>query len=177
MKRWLGFATATATLTLSGAAMAQFSSTRLDATPYDFSFRAGVVVPWDSDLRDIADSWIGIGIDYTFTKQFIRGSETFFSLDMITKSSQFQRGTYWPILLNQRFYFGQYEDEKRTYAIIGAGVVVVDVVSSDTVFGGRLGFGVELGPNMFLELNNFLSAASTGSITTNSSGLYLGYRF
>jgi hypothetical protein len=154
MQRWLmAVATATAII-FSGNASAQYGQDRIDPTPYGFSFRAGGVFAIDDDLNDFADGWFGFGIDYAFTKQYLRDSETFFSVDYITKSSSGEKGTYWPIL-----------------------VVIIDLASSDSVIGGRVGFGLELGERIFAEASLFLSEDNRDGVAATSGGVYLGYRF
>lgn len=178
MKRWLLILSAASVLMAGSRAMAQISYPPLDPTPYGFSFRGGVVFPFDNDLSDISSTWLGVGVDFTFTKQFIKNSETYLSADYITKNTSGQRGTFWPLLINQRFYSRRSDpDANRTYLLAGFGMAIVDVIDSDTVICGRVGLGMELSRQIFVEGSLFFSDRSTGGIITSSAGLYLGYRF
>ena len=66
MKRlqWLGSVVALSMV--SAAALAQDSSGHFDPTPYDFSFRVGVVWPGTDPLRAMENNWLNFGMDYRF---------------------------------------------------------------------------------------------------------------
>lgn len=134
-------------------------------------------MPGTDPLRAMENNWLSIGLDYTFDKQFVKGSETYMSIDWIGKSGSGEQGTFWPIMISQKFYTNRDNSENRTYYTLGIGVVVFDVVSSDTVLGGKLGAGFELSRQLFLEGNYYLSDASKGNVRAQSFGMYLGYRF
>jgi hypothetical protein len=168
--------TAAALLGLAGASNAQYSQDRLDPTPYGYSFRLGVLFPSDDTLSNLGDNWLGVGIDYAFTKQFFKGSTTYFSLDYIVRGFEGDKGSYWPLLVNQRFY-GENVGEQRMYALVGFGAVIFDLNQHDAVFGGRLGVGYELGQHIFVEASHFVSETAKGGVRASSTGIYLGYRF
>ncbi|MBI5705463.1 MAG: hypothetical protein HZC36_00560 [Armatimonadetes bacterium] len=174
MKRLQGLISVGALALMTGSAMAQIEN--FDPTPYNFSFRFGIVMPGTDPLREIENNWLSIGIDYTFSKQYVKGSETYLSIDWIGKSGSGEKGSYWPILVNQKFFTAGQEDA-RTYITVGVGVVNFNVSSSDTVFGGRLGFGVELSRQIFAEASYFASDAAKGGLRAQSFGAYIGYRF
>lgn len=174
MKRFLIGAAALAGMSLSALAPAQVDRIT-DATPYNFSFRGGWVLPIDDKLSDFADSLIGVGVDYVFPKQFLRGSETFFSVDYIFKSTSGQKGSIFPVLLNQRFYSDP-STQMGTYWLVGIGATVVDIRGTETGFGGRFGLGVRMSEQLFLEGNAFFSE-DVNNVRNVSVGVYLGYRF
>jgi hypothetical protein len=181
MRRTILLAAMAAALGVSGVASAQNSGSSVDATPTNFTFRGGLVFPMDSGLRDVADLWGGVGVDYLFPTQLIRGgSQTYLSADWFIRGTGGGRGNVWPIALNQRFYAGQgiYNREFRNYFFVGAGVAILDFSKSSTKFLMRGGVGTELGPNIIAEATLTLTDKdnSTG-IRGNAIGVYLGYRF
>lgn len=162
---------------LAASVLAQTRST-IDPTPSGISFRGGVVLPIDDDLRDLGNSWFGFGMDYEFNKRYLKNSDTFISLDMVLHSQDFDKGVYWPLMLNQRFYTGGDElGQNRGYFTVGIGAVFFDVVSSDTRIGAKFGVGKEFGPNIFGEANLFMSRQSSDGINAGSVGFYIGYKF
>lgn len=177
MKRWAMVLTAGLTLAMSAAASAQFGQGQINPTPYNFSFRGGVVLPLDSDLRDVSTTWLSLGVDYTFVRQFIRNSETYLSVDYIAKSGAGQQGTYWPIMVSQRFFLGQEESDNRQWVFGGLGVVVFDINKTATVFGGKVGYGREFSRNIFAEGTLYLSDRAEPGLSAFSLGVHLGYRF
>lgn len=177
MKRFKGLLPIAALALVSGAALAQDSQGRFDPTPYNFSFRLGLVLPSTDPLRAMENNWLGFGMDYTFPKQFFKGSETSVSADYIAKSFSGEHGSFWPIMVNQKFFSGDFGEEGRTYFLAGIGVVMFDVSTSDTVFGGKIGAGVEFSKQLFLEGDYYISDASKGNIRAQSLGLWFGYRF
>ena len=177
MKRLQGLISIVALTMVAGAAIAQDSHGHFDPTPYNFSFRLGIVWPSTDPLRAMENNWLSVGADYTFTKQFFHNSETYLSVDYIAKSGSGAQGTYWPILVNQKFYTGNRGEEARTYLTAGIGIVIFDVIKSDTVVGGKFGAGVEFSKQLFVEGNYFLSDASQGNVRAQSFGVYIGYRF
>jgi hypothetical protein len=173
MKRTLILAASAFGLGAAAVAPAQ----AIDATPSGISFRGGLVVALDKDLRDRDKTWAGIGLDYTFTTQYLKGGETYIGIDYIFNSSSGNKGSYWPVMLAHRFYQQDGADEgSRTYLIAGIGAVFFDITSSEVGAGIKLGVGREFGPNIFGEAKLFLSEAREG-INANSLGFYLGYRF
>ncbi|MBX3118323.1 MAG: hypothetical protein KF784_04600 [Fimbriimonadaceae bacterium] len=169
MKRVMLLAALAATIGTSAAASAQKLG---DVTPYNFAFRIGLVYPVNDNLRDINDNFILLGADYTFTSQYLKNSDTFLSIDYIAKALNGDQGSYWPILINQRFY-----GQDGMYWMVGAGIVNADFTRTDTVFGARVGVGKNLGPNIFAEASFFWSDKIRGDLHANSIGFSLGYRF
>jgi hypothetical protein len=182
MRRTIQFAAIAAALGICGVASAQNSGQRTDATPVGFTFRGGVVFPLDEDLRKTADLFFGLGADYVFPTQLIRGSETFASLDWFARATNGQNGNVFPIALNQRFYSrpgsGLYNREFRNYVFIGAGAAIIDIGGSSTKFMLRGGAGTELGPNIVAEaVLTFSDKADKTGVRANALGVYFGYRF
>lgn len=169
MKRVTLIAAVAATLGVTAAASAQSLG---DVTPYNFGFRVGVVYPSDSKLRDINETFLAIGADYTFTKQFLKNSETFLSLDYLAKAWNGDQGSFWPVMVNQRFH-----GQDGTYWLVGAGIVNADFTRTDTVFGARVGLGKNFGPHVFGEATFVWSDKIRGDIRANSFGVSIGYRF
>lgn len=146
--------------------------------------RAGFLVPIDTNLKDVSNSFFGVGADLTFSNAYIRGGETFLSLDFLGKTKGGGRFNVFPICLNERFYLNNggsgpaAQLNNRTYAFIGAGAFLFDMDPTTWRFGGRGGLGVELGHNLKAEAAVYLSAGTSGTnIHANMVGLYLGYNF
>jgi hypothetical protein len=164
-----------AVLGISSVASAQ-SRDAIDLYPYNFSVRAGAVFPIDSTFSRVGNTLIGLGFEYDFGRSLLAGGETYLSLDYQTAGFQGNRGSAFPIAINQRFYTGNREIGNRTYAFVGIGVTVVDVVSTDTVLSARGGVGLELGERTYAEGTLFIGD-KTGGVRPNAIGLFLGYRF
>lgn len=161
-----------------GLAAATMANAQLnDVYPSNASIRAGWAYPLDDGVRDIWKQLIGVGIDYTFQTQFIRGSETFLSIDWLGGSGSGAKGNAFPIILNQRFRGTDADgNPSRTYTFLGVGLAIVDFTSSKTTLGARAGIGTALGENIFAEGILFWSDAAAGA-RANAIGVYLGYRF
>jgi hypothetical protein len=165
--------------TAFGLGLAAFSAAQspIDATPSGISFRAGGVVALDSGLRDVAKTWAALGVDYTFPTQYLKNSETFISLDYIFNNGRGKKGSYWPLMLCQKFFMDNGEPEgSRSYLNVGIGAVFFDVTDSETSAGLKAGFGREFGPHIFGEATLFLSE-SRHDMNANSLGFFLGYKF
>ena len=181
MRKAVILAAALACTALSSVANAQIygENDTGEGTPYGLRARFGVVFPLDDALRNVSGTFLGLGIDYTFEKSFIPGSQTFLSIDWLFKSSRADRGNLFPIMVNQRFYLGQDQEYgRRSYAFLGLGAVIIDVRPSSTRFGVRGGFGVELSEVLFGEASILISdKARNGGPSATSIGAYIGYRF
>jgi hypothetical protein len=172
---------AVAALGIVGVSVAQSSTTQIDATPSNLTFRLGVVFPLDDNLRENSDLYGGLGVDYTFPTQLIKGSTTYASLDWFFKGSNGRNGNVFPIAINQRFYSktgNSFYPDGRSYFFIGGGVAIIDVSNrSDTKFMIRGGVGTELGPNIIAEAAATFSDRSKVDVRANAIGIYIGYRF
>ncbi len=177
MKRKLTLVFVAALSALSVLASAQYTREPMDPTPHNFSFRLGIVFPFESELREVSDRFFGVGADYRFGRQFIKNSETFFSIDYIARATNGDQGHFFPICINQRFWDMKEVAGRRAYFFVGIGAFVYDIVKTDTVFGARGGFGLELGPAIFAEAVFFMSEDTDTGINGSSAGLFLGYRF
>lgn len=177
MKRLNVLLSAGALLVSSGAAIAQGSS--VDVTPYSFSFKLGGLFAANDGLRDVERIWWAVGADYTFKTQFLKNSETFLSVDYNASNASAKKGSFWPVMINQRFFTneGGIDGTERTYFTLGLGAFVFDITGTETVFGGRIGVGRELGEHIFVEGNFFYSDVIPGGVRATSAGFYLGYRF
>lgn len=177
MKRSLFLAASAFGLGSAALSQAQVGSA-IDPTPSGISIRGGFVIPIDDDLRDVAKTWSGVGLDYTFTKQYLKNSDTYVSVDYLFRSIDGGRGSFWPVMLGQKFYQGGNElGENRSYINAGIGAVFFDITGSDTRLGAKIGFGKEFGPNIFGEATMFWSQQSQDGINANSFGVWIGYRF
>jgi len=175
-------AAALAAVGIVGGAIAQTDSTRIDATPSFLTFRGGLVFPLDNNLREASDLFAGIGIDYEFPTQLIKGSTTYASVDWWLRASNGSNGNVFPIAINQRFYSKgsgtSMYDEGRTYFFVGAGVAIIDIASKSTgKWMVRGGVGAEIGPNVIAEGVITFSDESSTKVRANGIGVYLGYKF
>ncbi len=150
---------------------------KLDYKPSNISVRVNVAYPLDDATRNLTKTLIGVGIDYEFLTQFLKGSTTFLSIDWYGKSGNGAKGNIFPLLINQKFYSNQGVDGKgRTYLFGGLGLVFLDITSSKTTIAAQAGFGYEFGPNIFSEFKLLISDSANGS-KANLVGVSLGYRF
>jgi len=146
-------------------------------TPVNLSFRAGFVYSLDNFTRDITGNLIGVGAEFYLERSLFEGGETTLSADWMGKGANGDKGNMFPIMLNQRWYTsGDYQSANRTYYYIGAGIAIIDIVSTNTVAAARFGLGSEFGEHMFGEATLVYSDASSGA-RASSVGIYLGYRF
>ncbi len=167
---------AAAALALGGAtALAQ---NNLDVTPTNLAVRFGGLLPIDDELNDFSEGFAGIGIDVYFSQQYIANSKTYLSIDWLGKSGTGSKGNFFPICLNQKFFLGKTEEgQPGSYLFFGVGAMVFDFYSTNTQFGARAGFGLDLGPHIFAEGTLFWSDTSTGGVDGTGVGVYLGYRW
>lgn len=163
-----------AALGIAGAASAQQTRT-LNLTPSGLSVRGGVVFPLDSNLRDVSNSLIGLGVDYQLPTPLIKGGETYLAFDYFAKKIAGEGGRVWPVTINQRVYANN-NGGRRTYYFLGAGVAFIDVNKAQTVLALRGGFGTELSDRIFAEVAGTVSEKGKDT-SANAVGLYLGYRF
>lgn len=148
-----------------------------DYTPTNLAFRLGFAYPLNDVTRDLAKRFIGVGADYYFRTQFIKGSTTYLSIDWLGKSGNGAKGNVFPIMFNQKFYGSRQEEGKtNSYGFFGIGVAVVDITSTKTVVAGRIGFGLDIGPNIFAEAAFTITDNASGAKGDNV-GLWIGYHF
>lgn len=160
---------------LSCGAFAQ-SDTTVNYTPVDLSLRAGVNIPVDSGMSDLGNTLFAFGLDYRFGRSLLANGESYLSVDYFTKNFRFEKGSVWPIAINQRFFVGDKATGTRTYMFAGLGIAVIDVNSTGTTALIRGGIGAELGDSIFFETAGYLSDKVDG-VRANSFAFYLGYRF
>lgn len=149
-----------------------------DSSPVRLDIRAGVQFPISADLSGM---FYGIGLDFNFTKSLLPNSETYISVDWITKNTTGNRNSMFPILLNQRWHLAMKDTGNdrpmSTYAFAGVGLAILDFGSSATVLAGRAGLGANFNESIFGEVALVLTSRAKGtSIQGNHIGLYLGYR-
>ena len=143
----------------------------------NLSFRAGFVYSLDNFTRNITGNLIGVGVEFYLDRSLMAGGETTISLDWMGKGMNGDQGNMFPIMINQRWYTGgDYESANRTYYYIGAGVAIIDIISTNTVPAARFGVGSEFGEHIFAEFTPVYRDSSSGA-RASSVGLYLGYRF
>ncbi len=170
-----------AALAFAGIAAAQYSSEKLDPTPYGFTLRGGIGMPIDRDLKDVSKTWLTLGAEFNFNKSWIRDWETTISGDWFGKSGNGEKGNFFPLMINQRIYLGEGSPDggQRAYLTLGAGIVIFDLPESrtDTVFGGRAGLGFELSRSIVFEANGFFSDKIDRSTRGSIFQFAFGYRF
>jgi hypothetical protein len=162
-------------LAISAVASAQVGSSLPDVNPTNVSLRIGGVFAIDGPLRNQQKLWFGIGAEYQFPRMIVPNSPTYFSVDAIAQSGAGGHGNFFPIAINQRFYFDS-STTKRGYFFLGGGVVIMNVTASNTTGLIRTGLGYEFGPNVFVE-GTFLAGGQVDGFQPTSVGFYLGYRF
>lgn len=176
MKRLLFLATATCAASMS------FAQANMLETPSNLALRLGIGFPLDKNARDITGNMIGVGADFFLKRALIprANGESFVSFDWLGKSGSGAKGNMFPIMINQRWYSGPSavggKDGNRTYVFAGAGVSILDLTSTKTVFAMRAGGGIELGEKLFAEGNISYTEPNAG-IRGSNIAFYIGYRF
>ena len=165
-------------LVIAAFVLSAFASAQQEfGQPVNLAFRGGFVYSLDNFTRAKIGNLIGVGVEFFLDRSLLEGGETTLSLDWLGRGLNGDKGNLFPIMLNQRWYTGgDYESANRTYFFVGAGVAIIDVVSTGTVIAGRAGLGAEFGEHIFGEVTLVYSDAVRGARAT-SVGLYLGYRF
>lgn len=180
VKRTFLAAIALATIAAPGVATAQ-SMTNM-STPYGLRLRAGIVFGLSDEVKNTASAFLGIGADYSFEKSLFPGSETYLSVDWITKTSKGHVNVI-PIMLGQRFLLDRTVSGEtavsRGYAFLSAGPVIIDAPASKTTrIGLRAGFGLEFNEHMFGEFAFLFTDRQKGTgANANTVGIYAGYKF
>lgn len=179
MKRLMYGALVVAAVSAAGIASAQDTKPTLEpVNATGLTFRAGGFVPIDSNLRHVSDTFVGVGLDYTFTHQFIANSDTYLSVDWFSKNFTGSKGNITPVCLNQRFYKGKSRyGAGRAYYFLGVGITFIDVADAKSTLGFRGGIGAELGPNIVAEVAGYTSGKDDGGVAATGVGVYLGYQF
>lgn len=143
--------------------------------PVSFGFRAGGILAQDSELQHTSNEWFGLGIDAFIGRGLLPTVDTHLSLDWFGHDDN-------NVLLfniNQRFYGAQTPSGQRVYLLAGIGGAKFDIDGGDddTVFGGRVGVGLEFTKNLYGEVSLFLSGKTDNmGYRTNSLGFYVGWR-
>jgi hypothetical protein len=163
---------------LSGVASAQFGVDQLEVHPTDFSFRAGLFLPFDERLQDISGTFVNLGMEYVVSRQWVRGSESYLAVDWFSRSFRGDRGNVIPVSINQRFYQGLNEfGHRRGYYFLGLGAFFIDTESSQAVLGLRGGVGTHLSQSVFVEATAYVSDRTRENVRMTGIALNLGYRF
>lgn len=159
--------------------LAAASSAQSLESPTNIAFRLGIAFPFDERTRDATGNLLDVGADFFLNRSLIKGerTETFFSVDWLSKSGNGSKGNMFPILVNQRWYSPQtMGDENRTYFHAGLGVALMDIGHSETVLAGRFGGGMEFSRHLFGEAN-FLVTGDADGYRGTSIAFQVGYRF
>jgi len=175
MRRMFIAAATVAALGIAGAAAAQ-SPTQSDLTPVNVTIRGGATIPLDSELTNLGNTLLDLGVEYQLPESlFGKLGETFVSLDYWGKGITFGQGSVVPLMLNQRWYVGGTQ-RQRSYFFLGAGVAFVDVASSNSAVGLRGGIGQELGDHIIGEIAGYISDRA-GNARANAVTFCVGYRW
>lgn len=200
MNKGLAIAVGAGSLVLGSTALAQTNSTPLALSntslspslqgaappqqPSFFNLRVGGLIPFDSGLRDQSTTLVGVGVDYTFSNQWVPNGESFVSVDWLARTKGGGRFNVFPFCINERFYLtpkgaganSMMGAAGQAYAFLGVGGFLFDFNSSTFRFGGRAGLGVMLTNNILAEAAVYLSTAVEG-VRANAVGAYIGYKF
>ena len=173
MRTTISAAAVVAAFSLACVAGAQTSS--IDAYPNNFTIRAGVALPIDKSLSNVANSFTNVGVEYNFNNSLVKGGDTYLSIDSFFKN--FNNVTAYPIAINQRFYTGAHPLGRRSYYFIGLGITWSSISNPTySAVSARGGLGMELGPNIIAELAGYVSDQAGGN-SINAITINLGYRF
>jgi len=173
MRTTISAAAVVAAFSLACVAGAQTST--IDAYPNNFTIRAGVALPIDKSLSNVANSFTDVGLEYNFNNSLVKGGDTYLSVDGFFNN--FNNVTAYPVAINQRFYTGNNPQGRRSYYFVGLGVTWTDVTSKTySAVAARGGLGMELGQNIIAELAGYISDVAGGT-RTNAITINIGYRF
>jgi hypothetical protein len=165
-----------ASISLMGVAHGQ--STTTDFGAYNISVRAGVSLPFDTNLSNYSNPLLDLGAEYQFSRALLPGTDTYFSIDYISRNLSFADGVI-PICINERFYLkSDHRAGRRVYAFAGIGGAIISIPggSSSGVVAARGGLGTDLGENIFFEVDGTLSDLGS-TARADTVGFCLGYRF
>jgi hypothetical protein len=172
MRKSLNAAAVVAALGVFGAANAQ---THADLYPYGITVRAGVAVPIDRSLTNVANALANIGLEYELRTPLLRNGETYLSADFFFKGFGGNgNGTVIPVMINQRVYTSI--ADQRSYFFFGVGAAFMNVAGNGTALAARGGVGQELGPHVVAEIAAYISDRAGGA-RANAITFNLGYRF
>jgi hypothetical protein len=177
MRRTLIPAVVMAAIGASAVSSAQTDYPGTKYEPVNISVKAGVGIPLDSALSDVAHTFIALGGEFQLPTSLMKGSETFFNLDWFTKSFG-GNPSFLNLSVNQRFYLGNDRmPGRRHYVFVGVGADFLNVFTSDTVVAARAGLGTELGENIFAEIAGYVGDKSNNNVHPDVLGVFVGYRF
>jgi len=178
MKQLFYGAALLAAIAASGTAAAQSNDPTIGkVSPSGVSFRVGMALPLDDNLKDISNSFLGIGAEYTFTHVYLNNAETYISLDWVAKNIN-GGDSFYPICINERFYTGNSRyGSGRAYFFLGAGETFYNLGANSRKLAGRGGIGMEIGPSLLLEASAVFSGKDNDGVSGNVLGFYVGYRF
>lgn len=143
--------------------------------PVSFGFRAGGTLAQDSELQHTSNGWAALGVDVNVGAGLFPNTDSFISLDWFGHKED----RVWIVNFNQRFYGATTSTGQRVYLLAGVGGAKFDIEDGDddSVFGGRVGIGIEFTKNFYGETSLFLSGKTQqDGFRTNSLGFYLGWR-
>lgn len=142
--------------------------------PVSFGFRAGGVLAQDSELQHTSNGWFGLGVDAFLGRGLLPTADTHLSLDWFGNEGD----SVLVFNINQRFYGATTPSGQRVYLLAGIGGAKFDVEGDDdSVFGGKVGVGLEFTRNLYGEVALFLSGKTKDvGFRTNSLGFYVGWR-
>ncbi len=146
--------------------------------PTGLGVRLGWVYPIDSVARNAVRNFIGFGVDADLSGGLVENAVSNFSIDWLAKSASGAKGNIFILSFNQKFYRGEMLESGggRNYFSMGAGVAVVDINRTDTVWAIRATAGQEFTASIFGEITFVYSDVGGGARAT-SLGAYIGYRF
>lgn len=162
---------------LSAGAFGQVEHTPIDATPYNISVKGSIFLPIADNLEHVDNMFAGLGLEYLFPTQIIRGSETFLEADFLLRTTASSNVTIIPLTINQRFYTnGGIFGGGHTYFYLGGGVTWIDP-HGQAKLTGHAGLGTDIGPKTFVEAAFYFSEQDQNGLRNTGVALSLGYRF
>lgn len=188
MKKILAVSLVGGALALSSAALAtQYGSIQAPTPqPQYFTVRAGGVISLDSRLNNVSNTYVGVGADYTFSRQWFKNGESFLSADWLTNTSHgHSRFNWFPFAINERFFLSGAKsvttnvgNNAQSYVFVGLGATYFDNIQQ-WAFSGRGGFGFQFAGNWVAEavLNLSTQTREPNRLGGDAIGIYVGYKF
>lgn len=170
------------TILVSGAALAAavpaFSQASEVLQNGRYGLRLGAFLPFDEDLRDMANIWFGAGLDFEIEQGLFENATTVLSLDWFTQNGG-TSGNIFPMIISQRW--NTFSEKRRTYFQGGIGATILNFGTAtggtEVVFGARAGVGIEFNDRYYGEANFFWSDSKNGLPQGTGIGIYGGMHF
>jgi hypothetical protein len=164
-------------LSLAAASFGQVP-TKFDPKLSNFSYRIGGAFSIDQSLNQFSSSYYGVGLDFQLNRALSRSASDYLSVDAFWPTKKGFDKSSFVLTYTEHIYASERArfNSSRGYIVAGLGGIYYGLGDSDIKPAARLGFGVEMGSNFFVETVAILAQQSKDKITGNVIGIYFGSR-